>query len=135
MVTYRSAVASDIIDLISLVEEYCEETGHSHDITSIKRYIDFQLGKIPTIIAADEDKVVGAISFVVMPNPFKADEKIGKKIACFVSRDHRDLGVGSELIAGAEKLCKEAGATKFYFASTAAPEGYNVFEVEYVKDL
>lgn len=135
MVTYRNAVASDIIDLIGLVEEYCDEVGVNHDTGSIKKYIDFQLGKIPTIIADDEGKVVGVMSFVVMPNPFKSDEKIGRKIACFVSKDYRDQGVGIEMITEAEKLCKDIGAVKFYFSGSKAPEGYNVFEVEYVKEL
>jgi len=135
MITYRSAVASDVIDLISLVEEYCDEVHINHDVASIKKYIDFQLGKIPTIIADAEGKVVGVMSFVVMPNPFKSDEKIGRKIACFVSKDYRDQNIGTEMLEVTERLCQEQGAVKFYFSGSKPPEGYITFETEFYKDL
>lgn len=136
MTTYRNAVASDVIDLIGLVEEYCDEVNVGHDIASVKKYIDFQLGKIPTIIAADEDnKAIGVISFVLLPNPFKHEEKVGRKIACFVSKEYRDKEIGSELLLNAERLCKEQGAIKFYYSSPTELEGYTTFETEYVKEL
>lgn len=137
MIIYRSAVPSDVLDLINLVEDYCDEIGEEHEINSIKKYIDFQLGKIPTIVAAESDVVIGVISFVVMPSPFSSHELLGRKIACFVDKAWRDQGVGSELIARAEQLSKEAGAKKFYFTSNTTPSdtGYQTFETEYFKVL
>lgn len=135
MIIYRTAVPSDVLDLVGLVQEYCEEAGFEQNIKSVKGYIDMQLGKIPTIIAADNGTVVGIISFVVMPEPFKQENIIGKKIACFVSKDHRNKDIGTTLRSKAEEACKSQGAKKFYFSSTEAPEGYQAFETEYYKEL
>lgn len=136
MITYRNAVPSDVIDLIALVEDYCDEIGQTHDLASIKKYIDIQLGKIPTVVAATSDKVVGVISFAVMPSPFCKTELIARKIACFVHKDYRSQGVGQELLNKAEELSKTNGAKKFFYSSEEAPnENYIPFETEYTKEL
>lgn len=136
MINYRTAVPSDVLDLITLVEEYCDETGFKHDMTSVKNYINFQLGKMPSIVAADGDIVAGVISFVIVPTPFCSTEIIGRKIACFVSKDYRDQGIGNNLIEAAENAAKQAGATKFYFTSPLSPnENYKPFETEFYREL
>ncbi len=132
---YRTAVASDVIDLIALVQEYCTENNIENDLSSIKRYIDLQLGKIPTIIAAEDDKVVGVISFFTSSHPFKHDVLIGRKLACFVAKDYRSTGVGETLMTKAEDICKEQGAVRFYFSSPKSPKGYKSFETEFYKEL
>lgn len=135
-IIYRNAVASDVIDLIGLVEDYCDEAGFKHELSAIKKYIDFQLGKVPTVIADNNGKVVGVISFMVTPSPFNSAELWGRKIACFVDKDYRDQGIGASLIQQAESFGKQAGATRFYFSSTDRPsEDYLIFESDYVKVL
>lgn len=135
MISYRNAVPSDVLDLIGLVQEYCEEERIPQDLPSIKKYIDMQLGKLPTIVAVDKDVVVGVISFIVIPSPFKLDYLIGKKIACFVSKSYRDQDIGYKLIETAETITKNQGASKFFFSSNKEVKGYDVFETEYVKDI
>ncbi len=132
--SYRNAVASDVLELISLVQEYCTENKIEYDNSFIKNYIDFQLGKLPAIVAVNSGTVVGVISYVVMPSPF-SKALVGRKIAYFVNKDHRDNGVGTFLLNKAEEACKASGATKFYLSSTAQPEGYSIFETEYFKEL
>lgn len=134
-VIYRQAITSDIIDLFGLVQEYCTEELVNYDNKSIKSYLDFQLGKLPAIVAVDNDTVVGVISFAILPSPFKADELIAKKIACFVTQEYRDQKIGSELLSKAEQICKEQGVKKFYFSGKDQVPGYEVFETEYVKVL
>lgn len=131
---YRNAVASDVLELISLVQEYCTENKIEYDNTSIKNYIDFQLGKLPAVVAVYNSKVIGVISYVVMPSPF-GKTLIGRKVAFFVDKDHRGNGVGTFLLSNAEKACEALGAKTFYLSSTSQPEGYTTFETEYYKDL
>lgn len=135
MINYRDATPSDAIDLLGLVQEYCTENNIEYDNASIKRYMDFQLGKIPTIVAVDKDKVIGVISIMFTPHPFNQTKGVAKKIACFVDKEYRDQGIGKELITKAEDFAKLNKCAQFYFSSSEAPDGYRVFESEYVKDL
>ena len=134
-VIYRQAVASDTIDLLSLVQEYCQEFGLQYDNKSIKKYLDTQIGMMPTIVCDNDGEVIGAISFVLIPDPFKNENLIAKKIACFVTSNYRGENIGSELRQKAEQICKQQGVKKFYFSGTDQVPGYEVFETEYVKEL
>lgn len=132
---FRQATTNDIIDLCSLVLEYCEENNLNHNQESIMNYINFQLRAVPCFVATEDKEIVGAISWVLVPDPFDNKSIIAKKIACFVSKDYRASGTGTELLRLAETKAKEAGANKFFYSSTASPEGYKAFETEYVKEL
>lgn len=132
---FRQATNNDIIDLCSLVLEYCEENKLNYNQESIMNYINFQLRSLPCFVAIHNKEIVGAISWVLVPDAFDNKTSIAKKIACFVSKDFRAAGTGTELLKLAEAKAKEAGAKRFYYSSTASPEGYNAFETEYVREL
>lgn len=132
---FRKPVPSDIIDLMSLVEEHCEEMNEDFDAKSIKSYLDIQISNLPSIIAEDDGEIVGAISFIIVPSDFKQDVFLGKKIAVFVKSKYRNNGIGKQLLEHAEKVCKDNGCIKFYFTGKIQPEGYNQLETEYVKEL
>lgn len=131
----RKAIPSDIIDLISLAEELCEEMNYEYDLTSIKNYLNTQMTFMQSLVAIEDDTLVGAISFMVVPNQFKHDKLEGKKYAIFVTKNYRNKGIAKELTAYAENICKVQGATKFYFTSKMQPEGYTEVEKEWVKEL
>lgn len=132
---YRQPVPSDVIDLLSLIEEYCQDNNISYDLKSAKATIDSKLGKIPGVVAVDNDEVVGVISFVVIPHPYDNNVLVGRKIDCMLRKEYREKGIGKELIQIVEKACKDAGASKFFFSGTSSLEGYSIFETDYVKDL
>lgn len=134
-ILYRSAVGSDTYQLGKLIKEYCEENGFSYDDIGIRWYLDYQLGKVPCIVAVDKDDIVGVISYIVITSLFNSKEKVGKKMACFVTKEYRNKDIGRTLLDKAEKACKEKKVAKFYFSSTKQPEGYEPFETEYYKGL
>lgn len=132
----RSAVPSDSNEILDLVTEYCEELQLLYNKTSLKNYIDIQLGKIPVYVAVKDDKVVAATSFMIMKDPFNNEAHIARKIAHFVAKDHRKKGVSEALLKTAEQSAKDYNATKFYFSSPRpVNEEYKAFETEYVKEL
>lgn len=135
MINYRNIVPSDVVDLLELIEDYCKENNLSYDIASAKGYIDAQLGKIPAIAAVDNNKVVGVISFIIIPNPYDNKVFMGRKLACWVKKEYNDKGIGTQLIKHAEDICRDQGAKTFHFSGTKELNGYKVFEVDYVKEL
>jgi len=135
MAIYRKPVPSDILDLIGLVQRYCTDNNEPFDNGSIKAFLDFQISAIPSIVAESEGKVVGAISFIIVPSDYKKDLLIGKKIVVFVDPDYRNQGIGKELISKAESVCQKAGCKKFYFTASKAPSDYIPGDVEYMKEL
>lgn len=135
MITYRHPVPSDVIDLLSLIEEYCQDNNISYDLKSAKSTIDAKLGKLPAIVAVYNDEVVGVMSFIWTPHPYDNKIIVGRKVDCMLRKEYRDKGIGKELTQMAEKVCKDNGATKFYFSGTSPLEGYSIHETDYVKDL
>ena len=137
-ITYRLTVASDVIDLLNLAEEYCKENNLPYDLPSVKNYIDLQLGNLPSAVAVDMDtsEVVGVISFALTPYPYKSDILMGRKVTIFVKKEYRSNGIGNELLRSAEEAAKLKGATIFHFSSPIKPnDSYTAFETEFTKEL
>lgn len=132
---YRNAVKEDLVDLIALVQEFCEESNIPYEFSRITNYVMSQLDSIHCVVATEDDIVRGVISFVVMPTPFSTKEIIARKVTFYVSKDYRGYGIGSILIHKAEQLAKENNATKFFLSSPLPIKDYDVFEVDYNKGI
>ena len=136
MLHYRQATPEDLNAIIHLVIEYCEEYSFEYDREKIKEYIIYSMFNLLVIIAEDNNKLVGAISYFIYGDLYKKDKILSKKYAIFTSKDYRGKGVGKELLKLAEQDCKEKGAIKFYYTSTKAPDkGYTEVETEFVKEI
>lgn len=131
----RGPVTNDADDLIKLVKEYCEEHNKDYDEENIKMYLYVQMKQVPCIVAVLDNKVVGAISFIILPDHYKSDKFYAEKIAVFVSKDQRNKGIGTALLNKAEEICKQQNVKQFYFEGPVRPKGYKEVEVKYVKEL
>lgn len=131
----RRPCPSDADELISLVEEHCVDNNIDYDAESIKVYLYVQIAQMPSIVAVLNNKVVGAISFVILPDHFKKNKFYGEKVAVFVSKDYRGKGIGTALLDRAEEICKQQGIKEFYFKGPIRPKGYTETDRQYKKEL
>lgn len=134
-VLLRRPVSNDADELITLVKEHCEENDLEYDEESIKMYLYLQMTQLPSIVAVLDNKVVGAISFAILPDHFKSNKFYAEKLAVFVSKDQRKKGIGTALLDRAEEVCRQQGVKEFYFKGSYGPKGYSEIEKQYKKEL
>ena len=131
----RRPVPNDLEELIELVKEYCEDNHIEYDEKTIRTYLIVQISQLPSVVAVQDNKVVGAVSFIILPDHFKADKYIAEKMAIFVSKEYRNKDIGTKLLNKAEQVCKEQGIKQFYFKGSIRPKGYKEIERQYMKEL
>lgn len=135
-ISFRKPIISDIDELVILAEGYCKEFNLSYDLETIKFHIFSLVTSVPSILAVTKNKIVGAISYMVVPEQWEAQVLAGKKLLIFVDPEYRGNGIAKELLQKAEEHCREYGAKKFYYTSKKAPtEEYLLLEIQYVKEL
>ncbi len=74
------------------------------------------------VLALDDDKLVGGLSFTAYENPEENDIALWIN-ALYVDSNMRGFGIGSKLISFAEHTAREAGFTKLY-VNTNIPSLY-----------
>lgn len=131
---YREARQEDRVALQELIKEYCAEAGLHADDEYISKYISVGLANFNVLVATEEDKVIGVISFMVSKHHFTGIP-CGRKIAWFISKEHRGKA-GLKLLKMAENRARELGAKHFYCSTpTKLTTDYMPLEVEYRKEL
>lgn len=130
MLVYRQATLEDADKILELGLHW------NPNRILVERYMVSQLGKFPCIVAIDDDKFVGVISFLIMPDTW-GDGLIGKKLAWFIHPDYRGNEIGNALLSYAENICIELKCNKFFCSTHGGPpnKDYSVFETDYVKKL
>jgi ribosomal protein S18 acetylase RimI-like enzyme len=107
MIFIRDASPHDASDLANLVTEL----GYGVETKELWSRIEkMPPGFYRTLVAVEEDKVVGFIGLLTLP-VYEHSRPIGWILALCVSVDQRDKGIGKSLIDAAESHYREEGVT------------------------
>ena len=74
-----------------------------------------------------DDEVVGFVSFALERGAYESDETRGIVHNVYVAPDHRDRGIGGDLLAAAESALADAGASVVALEAMAANDGARRF--------
>ena len=124
-VTVRAATPADAERFATLLTDEGYPAGPSDLAARIER---FSTDESHVIAAEAAGEVIGFIAFHVMPR-FETDERFARIIALVVDPGVRERGIGRQLMAEAERVALEAGAS--FLEVTAGhhrPEARKLFE-------
>lgn len=136
MPVFKFATDEHIPQLKELILEYCKENNLEAKDANVDHYLGtfFKLGK--TLVAFEDDAMVGVICYAVMPHHFTGD-LIFKKLCWYVTPKYRK-GLGLQLLSIAEEDAKVDGALVSFVAvhhTMKMPSDYMPYETEYIKIL
>ena len=77
--------------------------------------------------ARRDDEVVGFVSFALERGAYESDETRGIVHNVYVDPDHRNRGIGGDLLAAAESALADAGASVVALEAMAANDGARRF--------
>lgn len=78
---------------------------------SIRTLTDALIENGVVLVAVLEDEIVGVVGLVLTPFPFNQDIIGAYEIVFYVTPEAQGMGVGQELLAAVDPVCREAGAT------------------------
>lgn len=119
------------------VREYCSSQSLVTNDGLVEKFINDLRTVGQTVLAVEDESVLGVINWVVVPYHFTGDP-VMKKMAWFVMPGERGQEIGRGLLDKAEEIAKADGALVSFLSipkQYKLPSSYIHFETSYVKVL